>query len=461
MNGSKHHGLSATLVSINIFYFRCYLNFQNFYNQPIMKKKVIIAISIVAILLLAFVIKKFNSKGSDNSEIFTEVKRGIFRMEVTTSGELDAKNSVEVMGPNGLRRAHIWQVKIDDIVDEGTVVEKGGYIARLDQSEIGDKIQQEEIDLQQSMSQYTQARLDTALELRKARDELINLKYDIEEKDIILSQSQFEPPAEIKKAEINLEKSKRTYNQAVGNYKLQKAKAVAEVDEATAEMMEDKNQLNFLKELAKEFTVTAPEQGMVIYKRSWRGQKQGVGSTIEPWDPVVAKLPDLSKMVSKSYINEVDINTVKVEQSVEIGLDAFPDKKLTGKVIEVANVGEQKPNSDAKVFQLQIEVHESDTTLRPGMTTSNTIISGELEDVLFVPVESLHSQGDSISYVYKKSGLGMVKQEVFLGQSNSDEVVILVGLDEDDVVFLSDPDGMDDEKIKQLEGSPEQLISSN
>lgn len=424
-----------------------------------MKKKVIISISIVAIFLLAFAFQKFNSKSSDNSEVLAKVEKGLFRVEVTTSGELDAKNSVEIMGPNGLRRAHIYQVKIDDIVDEGTVVEKGGYIARLDQSEIGDKIQQEETDLQQTLSQYTQTRLDTALELRKARDEMINLKYDIEEKEIILGQSQYEPPAEIKKAEINVEKARRTYSQAVDNYKLKKEKAIAEVEEAAAKMMDDKNQLNFLKGLAKEFTVIAPEKGMVIYNRNWRGQKQGVGSTISPWDPTVAKLPDLSKMVSKTYINEVDINTVKVDQRVEIGLDAFPNKKLTGKVIEVANIGEQKPNSDAKVFQLLIEIHESDTTLRPGMTTSNTIISGELDDVLFVPVEALHSQGDSLSFVYKKEGLGIIKQEVFLGISNSDEVVILKGLAENDVVYLSDPEGSADKKIEGLDGSPEELTA--
>lgn len=424
-----------------------------------MKKKVIIAISIAAVLLVAIGFQKFNSGGSDDSEVIVEVKKGTFRMEVTTAGELDAKNSVQIMGPNGLRRAHIYQVKINHIVDEGTVVEKGGYIARLDQSEIGDKIQQTEIDLQQSRSQYTQTRLDTALALRKARDERINLKYDIEEKEIILDQSKFEPPAEIKKAEINVEKASRTYNQAVENYKLQKEKSIAEVDEAVAEMMEDKNRLIFLNGLAKEFSVTAPEQGMVIYKRNWRGQKQGVGSSIDPWDPVVAKLPDLSKMVSKTYINEVDINTVKIDQKVEIGLDAFPEKKLTGKVIQVANVGEQKPNTDAKVFQLLIEIHESDTTLRPGMTTSNNIVSGELEDVLFVPVESLHSQGDSLAYVYKKDGLGTIKQEVFLGKSNSDEVVILKGLEENDLVFLSDPEGMNDKKIERLEGSPDQLTA--
>jgi HlyD family secretion protein len=206
--------------------------------------------------------------------------------------------------------------------------------------------------------------------------------------------------------------------------------------------------------------VTAPEPGMVIYQRNWRGQKQGVGATVSPWDPVVAKLPDLNKMVSRTYINEVDINSVKVDQRVEIGLDAFPEKKLSGKVIEVANVGEQKPNSDAKVFQLLIEINESDTTLRPGMTTSNTIISGEIEDALYMPVEAVHSQGDSITYVYIKEGLSTTKQEVKIGQSNSDEVIVLKGLQESDLVFLSDPEGMEDKKVQLLKDSGEDIAEN-
>jgi multidrug efflux pump subunit AcrA (membrane-fusion protein) len=425
-----------------------------------MKKKILIPVLIIAVIFFAFIIQRISGSNVDGGEILTEIKQGVFRIEVTTAGELDAKNSIEIMGPNGLRRAQIWQVKIDHIVDEGTVVDKGGYIARLDQSELGDKIQKEQTDLQQTKSQYVQAKLDTALTLRKARDELINLKYDIEEKEIILDQSQFEPPAEIKKAEINVEKAKRAYGQALENYRLQKDKAIAEVEEAAAKMMDDQNQLNFLQELSREFTVTAPEPGMVIYQRNWRGQKQGVGATVSPWDPVVAKLPDLNRMVSRTYINEVDINSVKVDQRVEIGLDAFPEKKLTGKVIEVANVGEQKPNSDAKVFQLLIEINESDTTLRPGMTTSNTIISGEIEDVLFMPVEAVHSQGDSLTYVYKKEGLATIKQQVKIGQSNSDEVIVLEGLKPSDIVYLSDPEDMEDKKLQLLPGADDKVAAN-
>ena len=94
--------------------------------------------------------------------------------------------------------------------------------------------------------------------------------------------------------------------------------------------------------------------------------------------------------------------------SANISFDAFPDKKLTGKVIGIANVGEQKPNSDSKVFEVLIEINESDTTMRPGMTTGNTIIADVVPEALIIPLEALHSQGDSISYVIKKVGLKMI-----------------------------------------------------
>ena len=155
-------------------------------------------------------------------------------------------------------------------------------------------------------------------------------------------------------------------------------------------------------------------------------------------------------MVSKIYINEVDISAVKNGQLVEISLDAFPDKKLTGKVIEVANVGEQKPNSDAKVFEALVEINESDTTLRPGMTTGNTIISDIIKDVISVPIESIHNQGDTLLYVIKKNRLGITKQQIIAGKSDSDFTVILDGISEGDIIFLSDPPEARDKKINYL-----------
>ena len=413
-----------------------------------MKWKIIIG-SLLGITLVFFLF--FRSKSNAvSSELFVRAQFGEFQIDVVTTGELEAKSSVNIVGPSGLQAAQIWQIKLDHIVPEGSLVKKADYIAKLDNSQLVEKVKNKQSDLEQSMSKYTQVKLDTALELRKARDELVNLQYTIEEKKLVLEQSSYEPPATIKQANIDLEKSQRALTQATSNYRLKYEKAEAQMQEAASKVASDQNRLNFLETIMHQLNITAPEEGMVIYHRDWNGKKISSGSQIQTWRPIVATLPDLTTMVSKTYINEVDIRKVKNGQSVTIGLDAFPDKELKGSVISVANVGEQKPNSDSKVFEVTIELHESDTTLRPAMTTSNTIIADVVQDAVFVPLECLFSQGDSITYVLKKNRLGITKQQVIIGPSNENEIVIKKGVTREDQLLLSFPDGMQDKDINML-----------
>lgn len=417
-----------------------------------MKKRNVAIIAGVFVALIIFFITKVNKGSSDSREVTVEVQRGVFRSEVTASGELFAKKSVSIMGPEGMRQANIWETTISHIIDEGTVVKPGDYVARLDQAELNQKIEQKQNDLKISSAEYEEAKLDTAMELRKARDEMDNMLYEMEKQKLVLNNSQFEPPAVVKEKQMDLGRAETKYTKAKENYQLQVDKAKAKMQAAEAKMEEDKGRLDFLVEVSSQFTITAPEPGMLIYKRDWRGNKIAQGGRVAAWDPTVATLPDLTKMVSKTFINEVDINTVQQGQQVDIGLDAFPDKRLTGTVLEVANMGQQRPNSDAKVFEILIEINESDTTLRPGMTTSNNIVAEVVEDVLFIPVEGVHSQGDSITYVVKKDGLSMVKQEVVLGKSNSDEVIVLAGLEEGTPIYLSDPEGLEKDPVNRVPG---------
>jgi HlyD family secretion protein len=165
-------------------------------------------------------------------------------------------------------------------------------------------------------------------------------------------------------------------------------------------------------------------------------------------------LPDLSKMVSRTYVNEIDISKVKVGQEVKIGIDAFPDKKFTGKVTEVANVGEQLPNSNAKVFEVNILINEFDSILRPSMTSKNTIITASIPNVLFAPIESVVSN-DSVSFVFVKNGGSITKQQVVTGESNDNEVVLKAGVKENDELLMLPPENAD--KIKLTKLSPEEL----
>jgi multidrug efflux pump subunit AcrA (membrane-fusion protein) len=414
-----------------------------------MKRNLIIGAAVVVVSLITFFVVKGN-KTADTADIITNVKSGPFKVEIETTGELEAKNSVKIMGPAGLRDFRIFQTTIQSIVDEGTVVKKGDWVATLDRSEFQTRLNDKIIELDRENAEYIQTQLDTTLELREARDELINLRYAVEEKRIIFEQSKFEPPATIKQAEINVERAQREYTQALENYKIKKKKNAAKMREQAAELRKVQSEHDGMMKAIEEFRINAPESGMVIYHKSWDGKPLKAGSQINMWEPTVATLPDMTTMMSKTYVNEVDVRKVKPGQRVEVGLDAYPEKRLVGTVIRVANVGEQRPNSDAKVFEVSVEIEGSDPTIRPSMTTSNKIITSLIDDARFIPLECLHSQFDTITYVYKREGLNIVKQEVIMGETNANDAVILGGLDGGDRIYLSLPSGQEDREIRLL-----------
>jgi HlyD family secretion protein len=414
-----------------------------------MKKKLLIGSGVLVVLLIGYFLVRGSDKAA-TADVLASVKKGDFKVEIETTGELEAKNSVKISGPGGLRNFQIWQVTIQNIVDEGTVVKKGDWVATLDRSEFQNKFSQKQIDFEKANSKFIQIQLDTTLLLRESRDALINLKYDVEEKAIILEQSKFEPPATIKQAEINLDKAKRAYQQALENYKIKKNQNKEKMNEVGAELRKVKGEFDGMNEVLTSFNVLAPEDGMVIYEKGWDGKPIKAGSQIHMWEPTVATLPDLTVMVSKTFVNEVDVRKVKQGQAVNVGLDAYPDKKLKGTVFRVANVGEQRPNSDAKVFEVSVELEGTDPTLRPSMTTSNRIVAKVIENALFIPLECLHNEADTITYVYKKEGMKVSKQEIIVGETNSNDAVITGGLAENDLIYLSIPVGAEGDNVNLL-----------
>jgi len=399
-------------------------------------KKSVLYISIFAIILVVVIIILVANPGRKSAEMIkTPVKKGKFEIKVTTTGELEAKSSEKILGPENLRNFRIWQVKIEDMIADGTVVDSGDYVAALDRTELVNKIKDKELELEQLQTRFTKTQLDTTLEMRTTRDNLVNLKYALEEKQIIVDQSIYEPPATQRQAQIELDKAKRNYEQTIENYQIKLEKAEADMREVETELRKARKEYNEMMAILDEFTVYAPKSGMVIYRRNWDGQKQGIGATINIWDPVVAELPNLREMISKTYVNEIDISKVKTGQKVEIGVDAFPDKSYSGIVREVANIGQQLPNSNAKVFEVIIDVMEYDSILRPAMTTKNQIITDVMDSVMFIPIECIHAN-DSLSYVY----IGGARRQVIPGSSNENEIVIRAGLEEGEMVYLVPPE---------------------
>lgn len=403
-----------------------------------MKRTIIITGIIVAVAIIVLIVVSKVSSKNDVGNLYAESQRGQFDIVVTTTGELQAKKSADIFGPNFTQSRGIraMDIKITDMVPEGTEVKNGDYVATLDRTSFDNSLKDELERLTTQETNLEMKILDTAVTLSNLRDNIKNLRFTVEEAAITLQQSKYEPPTTIRQAEISLDKASRSLDQAIRGYSLRVEQAKSDMRTIKNNLAEQRQRVSDLQTVLSKFIITAPSDGMIIYKRDRMGTKRKVGSSINPFDNVVATLPDMTSMISKTYVNEIDVSKVKAGQQVEIVVDAFPEKAYTGMVTSVANIGEQLPNADAKVFEVLIEVNESDPILRPSMTTGNKIITKTISDVTYIPLESVQAGPDSIPFVYMKN---KTRQVVVLGESNENNVVIEQGLEPGTQIYLSTP----------------------
>ncbi|MCA1761328.1 MAG: hypothetical protein LC658_16280, partial [Bacteroidales bacterium] len=270
-----------------------------------MNKKVLLTIGFAVLILLSAFFLLTQSK-SETVKITTEVTRGPFEMVVYSSGQLEAQNSEDIVVPDNLRDRdiRIYEIKITDLVEEGTVVDSGEYVATLDQKAVEEALTTAREELEQAYNELEDAKLDSNLTLSNVRDQIINAGEEVEEKKIVLDESVYESPAVIRKAEMDLDKAKRKLDQEIQGYELKKRQAVSRVERKKIELRQLESRVNKLNDVYHSLVISAPKAGMVIYGKDRTREKIKVGSTVSPWMPVIATLPDLSSMLSTTFVNE-------------------------------------------------------------------------------------------------------------------------------------------------------------
>jgi RND family efflux transporter MFP subunit len=419
-----------------------------------MKRTFVITLAVVFIAITGLVVFIRLTSAKMNEEEFAEVRQGLFEITVNATGELVAENSIDIKGPNIVqnRNFRAATLKITDLVPEGTEVRQGDFIAELDRSGFTNTFRDEQEVLKTKETEFQMKLLDTAMTLSALRDEIKNDQFTAEEAAITVNQSKYEPPATQRQAEISLEKARRNVEQKKKFYKLKTSQSRAEIRNLKIVVDNQQRKVDDLKKILDAFTIKAPAAGMVIYKKDRMGNKITSGTNLNPFDPVVATLPDLSSMLSKIYVSEIEINKVKTGQPVEVSIDAFQGKIFRGRVAAIANIGEQLPNSDTKVFEVMVRLDDFDPTLRPSMTTGNRILINSYDNVIYVPTESVHAGMDSLPFVYTRKE---TRNFVILGESNDKNVIIEKGLKPGTSVWLTTPPESKKFRIEGTELIPE------
>ena len=174
--------------------------------------------------------------------------------------------------------------------------------------------------------------------------------------------------------------------------------------------------------------ILAPYDGIVISSAYKTGELAGPG--------VPAVNIASSEFVIRAAVNETDIVNMEIGQEVIITLDAYYNKILKGEILDISPVSSNIGGVVSYIVTAELQ-DSSDIKLFHGLSASMDITTSFLEDVLYVPIESVFEENgkESIDLVVGEDLYERV--EVETGLFNYDQIEIKSGLKEGDVVVVS------------------------
>jgi multidrug efflux pump subunit AcrA (membrane-fusion protein) len=402
------------------------------------KTAYIISGVLIAIVLIALTI--WFRVLPDNSKTWM-VKRGNLELLISGKGEVRGEKYVEIKLAEEIcdRNLHIYQLKIVDLVSEGKPVKQGDYIAKLDESQISSMMSGKRQEKERYDSDLRNARIDSSVNLSRRREAITNARLDLEYLNIDLEQSKYESEAyqrktqmKYQKAELEVEKIKRDYLLDKNKWKMQVSRYEDRVVQLSTELAK------YAVALEKT-TITAPQNGIVMFAKDWNGKTYGKESEVNIWNPLIAVLPDMSVVITETYIKEIEISKIESGDPVRIKIDALPDKVFSGKVVKVANIGEEHKDFDMKAFKVVIRFDKSDKALKPGMNANCEIIIETYSDQLLIPRKAVFSK-EGKRIVYAKRGGKIVELNIEMEAENDEFVLVKNDIHEGDLVLLYQPE---------------------
>jgi HlyD family secretion protein len=361
----------------------------------------------------------------DPSKIATVEKGDLARVVVAT-GKIQPRSKVEVKSKASGMVKKLY-VEFDDRVTAGqTLMEL-------------DKVQLEAV-VRESQANYQAAQ--AALESAKATFE--RNKVDAEGPDVPFLKLTMERAEQMYKDGVM---SKSVVEDAEKNYQLALNKQMsaqrtvtvsrAEIARAQAQVAQAKAALENAQVDLQNSTIVSPIDGLVLSRDVSVGD--GVSSILilGSQATLVMTLGDTSEVYVQGKVDEADIGKVYLGQPARIVVEAFKDKKFTGKVTRISPFGKEKDN--VTTFEVRVSISNPTGELKANMTANAEIILEEKRNVLMVPEASLIYDKDrnaSVELPDPKAENGRKKIPVKLGISNGVKTEIISGLTEKQKVVL-------------------------
>jgi RND family efflux transporter MFP subunit len=181
----------------------------------------------------------------------------------------------------------------------------------------------------------------------------------------------------------------------------------------------------------------SPISGVLLKKLCEVGEITGVGIPL-------FVVSDIRKVKVSAFIPENELHNIKLGQDARVIVSSLNDT-FNGRIIEVGSAAD----AASRAFSVKIEVENPKLFMRPGMIAEVTIVTGQDNELMVIPVETvLHDfNNQSFVYVVDESTGKAFKRSVSLGKVMDDKIEVISGLKETDLIVSGG-------QQKLVDGSP-------
>jgi multidrug efflux pump subunit AcrA (membrane-fusion protein) len=284
------------------------------------------------------------------------------------------------------------------MVKEGDTVKPGDPVVRFDTASLASSIEIAQDSLKakweeksQKEAEYENQKFELDVEVKKADNDNRQKALDASIPKGLESRYEYD------RKQLENKISDNALAGALRNRSVKLAEMESQIKTLTIEVGELEAKLKKLKDSLNALTLIARTEGAVIYAvEEWSGRKVQVGDSVFATYPV-ATIPDLKSLLVQAWISETHIQRIKSGQSVDLTLDAYPDKQYKGVIREISKSADLVRRwGKSSYFRVDIEMEKLEPDImKPGMSVRCEVRGPEHKDVLLIPLEMTSFDGQS------------------------------------------------------------------
>jgi RND family efflux transporter MFP subunit len=199
--------------------------------------------------------------------------------------------------------------------------------------------------------------------------------------------------------------------------------SLAENDSAIAEA----RAANLRDRLTKT-VIRAPHDGTLLLRDLTEGQVI-TGAAAQNGGTLLGEVADLSQLMVRTNINEIDVARLKVADKARVRVDSMRNVQMDGSIKRIATSALESSVDRTRVFPVDVILEEPDERLRPGMSATVMFTLARAEDATAIALSAVFSTAESVRYVFLKKGEGFEVHTIETGIADTRYAQVLSGLE--------------------------------